>query len=120
VPLLFATDANLRVAAILVSLSSLAIVASAWSIAGMAAVLVGEDVDFELYVDERIRRARVCSMLALAFAVIPVFVAVVTRDAVSIPVFNYAFYVSMALTVAFVAWYVIDFARGRAPRTNGA
>ena len=69
IPLLFVTDATLRAPALLVSLSSLAIVAAAWSIAGMAAVLVGEDVDLEVYVDERIRRSRVGSMLALAYAV---------------------------------------------------
>jgi hypothetical protein len=120
VPLLFVSDPNLRVAALIVSLSSLAIVVSAWSIAGMAAVLVGDDPDLEVYVDERIRRSRVCSMLALAYAVIPVFIAVVTRDAANLPVYNYAFVVSMVLTVMFLTWFFIDFMQRRAPRPNGA
>ena len=86
----------------------------------MAAVLIGDDADLEVYVDERIRRSRVCSMLCLAYAVVPVFVAIVTRDAVSSPFYDLAFYVPMALTVAFLGWYAIDYTRGRAPRTNGA
>jgi hypothetical protein len=119
VPLLFATDATLRVPALLVSLSSLAIVVSAWSIAGMAAVLVGDDPDLEVYVDERIRRARVCSMLGLAYAVIPVFVAVVTRDAPNLPMYNYAFAASMTLTLMFFLWFAIDFMQRRTPRPDG-
>lgn len=119
VPLLFVGNPDLRVAAILVSLSSLAITISAWSIAGMAAVLVGDDADLEVYVDERMRRLRVGSMLCFAYAVVPVFVAVVTRDAADLPLYDYAFYVSMFLSVAFLAWYAIDYTRGRAPRTNG-
>jgi hypothetical protein len=119
VPLLFVSDPNLRFAAILVSLSSFAIVASAWSIAGMAAVLVGDDPDVEVYVDERIRRMRVCSMLALAFAVVPVFVAVVTRDAADLPLYNYAFVVSMVFTVMFMTWFFIDFMQRRTPRPDG-
>lgn len=118
-PLLFLTDTSLRVPALLVTLSCLAIVVSAWSIAGMAAVLVGDDVDLEVYVDERIRRSRVCSLLCLAYAVVPVFIAFVTRDAGALPVYNYAFYVAMALTAGFLAWFVTYYVRGRAPRTNG-
>jgi hypothetical protein len=118
-PLLFVTDPNLRLPALLVSLSSLAIVVSAWSVAGMAAVLVGEDPDVEVYVDERLRRVRVGSMLVLAYAVIPVFIAVVTRDAVNLPAYNYAFYVSMALVGTFILWFFIDLAQRREPRPNG-
>jgi hypothetical protein len=120
VPLLFVSDPNLRVPALIVSLSSLAIVASAWSIAGMAAVIVGDDADLEVYVDERIRRLRVCSMLALAYAVIPVFTAVVTRDAVNLPMYNYAFVLSMVLTVMFLTWFFIDYMQRRTPRPDGA
>jgi hypothetical protein len=119
VPLLFVGDPSLRIAALLVSLSSLAIVVSAWSVAGMAAVLVGDDADLEIYVDERIRRSRVCSMLALAYAVIPVFVAVVSRNAADLPVYNYAFVVSMVLTVMFTTWCFIDFMQRRTPRPDG-
>lgn len=119
VPLLFVSDPNLRVSALIVSLASFAIIASAWSIAGMAAVLTGDDPDLEVYVDERIRRVRVGSMLTFAYAVTPVFIAVVTRDAVDLPVYDYAFYLSMGLAVAFLVWYAIDYMRGRAPRTNG-
>ncbi len=120
VPLLFLSDSSLRVSALLVSLSSFAIVISAWSIAGMAAVLTGDDADFEVYVDDRIRRVRVGSMLTFAYAVVPVFIAVVTRDAVDLPVYDDAFYLSMGLAVAFLAWYAIDYVRGRAPRPDGA
>ncbi len=119
VPLLFVTDPELRVAALLVCVSSLAIVVSAWSIAGMAAVLVGEDADLEVYVDERLRRLRVGSLLTFAYAVAPVFISVVTRDAVSLPVYNYAFVASMVLAVMFLTWYFIDFTQRRAPRPNG-
>jgi hypothetical protein len=119
VPLLFVSDPNLRIAAVLVALSSFAIVVSAWSIAGMAAVLVGDDADLEVYVDERIRRSRVCSMLALAYAVVPVFIAVVTRDAVNLPLYNYAFVVSMVLVVMFFTWFFIDFMQRRTPRPDG-
>jgi hypothetical protein len=119
VPLLFVSDVNLRVPALLVSLSSLAIVVSAWSIAGMAAVLVGDEPDLEVYVDERIRRSRVSAMLTFAYAVIPVFIAVVTREAVNLPVYNYAFVASMVLIVMFLTWYFIDFVQGRKPRPDG-
>jgi len=119
VPLVFVTDPNLRVPALLVCVSSLAIVVSAWSVAGMAAVLVGDDADLEVYADERIRRSRVCSMLALAYAVVPVFVAVVTRDAANLSVYNYAFVTSMILTVMFTTWCFIDFMQRRAPRPDG-
>ena len=119
VPLLFVSDASLRFSALLVSLASFAIIISAWSIAGMAAVLTGDDADFEVYVDDRIRRVRVGSMLTFAYAVVPVFIAVVTREAAALPVYDYAFYVSMGLAVAFLAWYAIDYLRGRAPRTDG-
>jgi MFS family permease len=118
-PLLFVSDPNLRVAALLVALSSFAIVVSGWSIAGMAAVLVGDDPDLEVYVDERLRRSRVCSLLALAYAVIPVFIAVVTRDAENLPVYNYAFVVSMVLCVMYVTWFFIDFMQRRTPRPDG-
>lgn len=118
-PLLFMTDPNLRVPALLVSISSFVIVLSAWSVAGMAAVLVGDDPDVEVYVDERIRRSRVVSMLALAYAVIPVFIAVVTRDASILPVYNYAFGASMVLVVMFTTWCLIDFMQRRTPRPDG-
>jgi hypothetical protein len=120
VPLVFVADANLRVPALLVCVSSLVIVVSAWSVAGMAAVLVGDDADLEVYADERIRRSRVCSMLALAYAVIPVFIAVVTRDAASHSVYNYAFVASMILTAMFATWCFIEFMQRRTPRPNGA
>ncbi len=119
VPLLFVTDPDLRVAALLVSLSSLAITVSAWSIAGMAAVLVGDDPDLEVYVDERLRRVRAGSLLTFAYAVIPVFVSVVTRDAVNLPIYNYAFVASMVLAVMFLTWYFIDLMQGRTPRPDG-
>jgi hypothetical protein len=119
IPLLFVTDPNLRVAALLVSLSSLAIVVAAWSVAGMAAVLVGDDPDFEVYVDERLRRLRVGSMLTLAYAVIPVFIAVVTRGAADLPIYNYAYVASMVLAVMFLTWYFIDYMQRRTPRPDG-
>lgn len=119
VPLLFVTDPDLRVAALLVCVSSLAIVVSAWSIAGMAAVLVGEDADLEVYVDERLRRLRVGSLLTFAYAVTPVFISVVTRDAANLPLYNYAFVASMVMAVMFLTWYFIDFTQRRAPRPNG-
>ncbi|HTX56710.1 MAG TPA: hypothetical protein VMD47_06370 [Candidatus Acidoferrales bacterium] len=43
-------------------------------------------------------------MLVLAYAVIPVFVAVVTRDAENLSAFNDAFVASMILTVMFTTW----------------
>jgi len=119
-PLFFLTNTALRVPAIIVSLACLVIVAAAWYTAGMAAVLVGDDIDYELYVDERIRRSRVSAMLTFAYAVVPVFIAVVTRDAVSMPVYDYVFWLSMVLMFAFLVWYGVDFRRGRVPRTNGA
>jgi hypothetical protein len=119
-PLLFVANAVLRVPAIIVSLSGIAIVAAAWYTAGMAAVLVGDDIDYELYVDERIRRSRVSAMLTFAYAIVPVFVAVVTRVAMTMPVYDYVFYASMILLLTFIVWYGIDFRRGRVPRTNGA
>jgi hypothetical protein len=85
----------------------------------MAAVLVGDDADLEVYVDERIRRSRVCSMLALAYAVNPVFIAVVSREAANLPMYNYAFVVSMVLVVLFLTWLFIDFMQRRAPRPDG-
>jgi hypothetical protein len=118
-PLLFVVNPELRIPAVIVSLSGLVIIVAAWYTAGMAAVLVGDDVDYELYVDERIRRSRVAAMLTFAYAVVPVFVAVVTRNAVTIPTYDYAFYASMILIFAFLLWYGIDFRRGRAPQTNG-
>ncbi len=118
IPLMLISDVQLRVPAIVVAISSLAVLAAAWWTAGMAAVLVGDDVDLEVYVDERLRRVRVCAMLALSYAIGPVFIAVVTPDALNLPMYPYAIVLSLALIAAFLAWYSIDYLRGRMPRTH--
>jgi hypothetical protein len=120
VPLLLTANPELRSAAILITLSSLAILAAAWFTAGMAAVLAGDDVDVELYVDDRVRRARVCSMLSLSYAVVPVFVAIVTPIAFTLPTYSSALVLSLVLMALFLIWYSIDFLSGRMTRTNGA
>ena len=115
------TDAALRAPALLVFVSSLAIVVAAWSIAGMAAVLVGEDVDLEVYVDERIRRSpRGLDADARLRGRSAVFISVVTRNAVDVPLYDDAFVVSMILAVMFLTWYFIDFVQRRVPRADGA
>lgn len=70
-----------------------AIISSMIAVLPLPALLVGDDADLEVYVDERIRRSRVGALLTFAYAVIPVFIAVVTRD--------------------------IDFMQGRTPRRDG-
>jgi hypothetical protein len=120
VPLLLTANPDVRVAAILTTLSSLVILAAAWFTAGMAAILAGDDIEIELYVDDRVRRARVCSMLSFSYAVVPVFVAIATPAAITLPTFSYALVLSLVLMALFLTWYGIDFLSGRMTGTNGA
>jgi hypothetical protein len=119
-PLTLVADKQLEFAAILVCAASLTILASAWWTASMAAVLVGDDVDLELYVEDRVRRSRVCSMLSLAYAVVPVFFAIATPQAVTMQLYSIDVIGSVVLAAAYYAWFALDRWRGRLPRANGA
>ncbi len=59
-------------AAALVSAAALLIVATGWNVASLPALLGGDDVPVELFVDERIRKVRVVNLLGTSTA--PVFV----------------------------------------------
>lgn len=113
-PLALAGNGPLRFAAILVFAASTTAIVAAWWTSSMAAVLVGDDVTLELYVDERIRRSRVSSMLALAYAIVPVFFALATPVIVIAP----AVVASLALTFSYIAWLAVDRIRGRLPRRS--
>jgi hypothetical protein len=117
-PLILVTQKQVQFAAILVSAASVTILVAAWWTAGMAAILTGDDVDLELYVDERIRRARVCSLLSLAYAVVPVFFAISTPLVTNVPYVGTVEVFSLVLAAAYYLWYGIDRWRGRLPRTR--
>jgi hypothetical protein len=120
-PLTLVANRHIQLAAILVSAASFTILIAAWFSSSMAAILIGDDVDLELYVDERVRRARVCSMLSLAYAVVPVFFAIATPAAMNSPLYYADVLGSVALAAAYFVWYGIDRWRGRLPRqVNGA
>ena len=73
-PLAFLDVPSQRLAAALVTLSAFAIMALAIRAEGMAALLTGDDVDLELYVDDRLRRLRVNALWTIGMVVPFVYV----------------------------------------------
>lgn len=75
-PLMFLTVPSQRISAVLVSLSACAIMALAIRAGSMAALLTGDHVDLELYVDDRLRNWRVNAFWTLGMGVAFVFVVI--------------------------------------------
>jgi hypothetical protein len=73
-PLTFLNVPSQRLAAVLVSISAFAIMFLAFRINGMAALLTGDDVDLELYVDDCLRRWRVNGFWTISMAIALVYV----------------------------------------------
>jgi hypothetical protein len=92
------TIARTPVAAVLVSVAALVIVATGWNVAMLPALLAGDDVPVERFVDERVRIVRVVNLLGTSTA--PVFVFFAFRALHFTPVD------AGATTVAFVALIV--------------
>lgn len=61
------------VAAVLVSAAALLILATAWKVAALPALVGSDDVSVELFVDERVRAVRVISLLGTSTAPVYVF-----------------------------------------------
>ena len=106
-PLSIADVPGLFWPAIIASAAGLIVCAAAWSIAGMAAVIVGDDCDLELYVDERIRRARANLTLVLGYAVAPTFIGFAGSAAGASGIYGAAVVVAMILMVAYAAWFLV-------------
>jgi hypothetical protein len=119
VPLLLIRLPAMLVPSVIASLSSLVICVAASHIAGMAAILVGDDIDMELFVDERVRRARACAALALSYAISPVFVGVASSRAMDAPEYSVALLLASILCVLYIGWFLVAI-RGFASRTHGA
>ncbi len=108
-PLVFIGLPGLRVAAILVSLSSITIVVISIRIAGMASILPGDDAELEVLVDERLRSGRVATMLIYAYTVPFVFFGMGTAAAVQSFYQSFAYAWSGAFFLAYGCWYAFMF-----------
>jgi hypothetical protein len=112
-PLLFADDSRFRGSAIVVMLASLGTIAVAMLAAEMPALLTGEDVVAELYVDRRLRRVRVHSLFALGLGTPWVFCAGVVGYSAATPLRIFAYWFVLAAWIAFV--YPLFFRRKEVP-----
>jgi hypothetical protein len=89
------TIARTPVAAVLVGGAALLIVATGWKVATLPALLGGDDLPVERFVDERVRMVRVVSLLGTSTAPVFVFFAIGARHFTPLD--------AAATTVAFVA-----------------
>jgi hypothetical protein len=105
---------QLRTGALIVVIASLFVVFVAYRTSSMAALLAGVDPEIEVFVDNRLRWARVSSLLLLAFAISFAFMGAAEAwidepsAAYSIP-----FVTSGTLMFLYGAWWAIVFFRGR-------
>lgn len=105
-PLIFLGMPAMRLAAVLVTLSSLSILAMSVRTATMASILTGEDNELELLIDERLRTARVATLLCFAYTVPFVFFGIGGGK-------ETAFYQSFAFAwcgafwLAYFSWFVV-------------
>ncbi len=107
-PLVYVGTPALRIAAILVALSSLTIVVVSIRIAGMASILTGDDTELEVVVDDRLRSGRVATMLIYAYTVPFVFFGLGTAAIDSFyQTFAYAW--CGAFFFAYGCWYACMF-----------
>lgn len=100
--LAYAADSQYRLAAILVSLSSLVSVALAWRLANLPALLSGIDVPAEQIVDDRLRFYR--SRAAMMFAVAETFVFCAQLLGDRTPAQLASYLLTAIVWLAFAAW----------------
>lgn len=100
--LAYTTDSQYRLAAILVSVSSLISVALAWRLANLPALLSGIDIPAEQIVDDRLRFYR--SRSAMVFAVAETFVFCAQALGERNPAQLVSYLITTVLFFAFAAW----------------
>ncbi|MDE2481430.1 MAG: hypothetical protein KGN02_04500 [bacterium] len=76
VPLVFAPVPIYRIAAVVVTLSTIATIVLAGFAARMPSLLAGDDLDREMLIDGRLRERRVLGLFGVAFAIPFVFLAI--------------------------------------------
>lgn len=118
-PLSIANEPGMLLPSLIATAAGLIVCASAWSIADMAAVIVGDDSDLEIVVDERIRRARANVTLVLGYAVAPTFLGFAGSVAGDNPAYVPAVILSMLLLLPYADWFLIVI-RGFGLRSRGA
>ncbi len=102
------------VPAVIIALACTAIVYTAARLSQMAALLAGDDPEIELYVDDRLRRMRVSSLLMLAYAVSFVFIVFELAPEHRLTGASLAVGASsFVLLAAFSAWLAVKFFFGR-------
>lgn len=106
-PLAVAPLPSLLIPALIVTATALVVCAAAWSIAGMAAVIVGDDADLELFVDDRMRRARANLALIFGYAISPTFLGIVAAQGVDDAVYVAALVSAMLLILVYAAWFMV-------------
>jgi hypothetical protein len=113
-PLATLDQPSLRASALIIALACVGIVFVAYRASSMAALLGGDDPEIELFVDNRLRWARVGSLLLLSFAISFLYTSV--AEAATHPVTllaNVASWIATLLFLAFAGWFVSGFVRGR-------
>ena len=115
-PLVFLATPALKLAAVLVSLSSLGILVMSLRTATMASILTGEDNELEVLIDERLRSARVALLLCFAYTVPFVFFGISGEGRETAFYQTFAFAWCAAFWLAYFSWFVVRCYFRSAPR----